>query len=325
MLHNSRLTTICMLLVVLLVAAPLTLAQESFGLSEDDFTLFSSQNFDADAVSFDYTLNFSVAGTPDGDVAADLSGAGAFGVDAAGQPVGSFSISGAVTDAGTSENLDFQFLLVDNVLYMNMGDGSGWIGQPADEMLSGLSSMSPVPVDPSDLMSGGDDAGAASAMGGAVEALTDPEVAEYITITRLDDSNGLAHFQVAVDLSGFVSSEEFNEMMTAAGEMSGDESMAGMGMMLAMLFQNMSLTLDEFIDASSGRVGQAVVNFSMTMDPTMMAAMGGAESAAEVQATPINIALSLDISNLQYDQPVEVTAPADAMMIPSAAEMEAGE
>ncbi|MAS37555.1 MAG: hypothetical protein CL610_26400 [Anaerolineaceae bacterium] len=306
MRYKSRSILFVALFAILMLTIPSALAQETFGLSAEDFALFSSPNVDADSLGFDFAVDLNITGAPDESVTMALTGTGVIGMDAAGMPVADVSVTGTSTEAGTSTPVDLQFRLVDGILYMNLGDGSGWIGQPADNMMDSL------PVDPTDLGSMSEDPEAMAAMGEMMSALADMEVSQYITISRLDDMNNQAHFQLNVDLSGFLSSDAFTQMMGAAGSMTGDESMAGMGMMMAMMFQNMTLSYDQFVDLADNRIRQGVVDFAMSVDPAMM---GASDSDAE----PVNIAFTLDVSNLQYDVPVSVTAPEDAMVIPDAA------
>jgi hypothetical protein len=305
-----------LVLALLLATVPFAMAQEeTFGLSAEDFALFSSPNVDADSASFDYSVDVNITGAPDGDVMVALTGSGAFAMDDSGNPVGTLTVTGTADSAGESMPLNAEFRLVDNVIYFNMGDGN-WMGQTLDEAMAGASSMVPMPVNPADIISGdiAENPEASEAMGEMMGALSSLEPAEYISITRLGDENNQAHFQVSVDLAGLMSSDAFMQLMTSAGSMSGDESMAGMAPMLAMMFQDASLTWDQFVDLAENRLRQGILDFAMSVNPAMM---GASEDAS---ATPVDVAFNLDISNIQYDVPVSVTAPEGATMMSSASE-----
>jgi hypothetical protein len=312
--RKFRLTLFLTLLAALLAFAPFALAQETFGLSAEDFALFSSPNMDADSLSFDFTVDVNVTGSPDGDVNVALSGAGAVAMDSAGMPVADISLSGSANMGAESMPVDMQFRIVDGIVYFNLGDGSGWLGQSLDDAMSGLSSMAPIPVDPAELMSGemSEDPEAMAAMGEAMSALSEMDPNQFISISRLADENNQAHFQVNVDLTSLLSSEGFSQMMGAAGSMSGDESLAQMGPMLVMMFQNTSLTFDQFVDLADSRVKQAILDFAMSINPAMM---GASDTAS---ATPVDVSFNLNVSNIQYDPAVTVTAPDGATMLPSA-------
>ena len=307
-----RKSTLLLFVLLMLVAAPLTLAQDTFGLSMEDFGLLTSQDMDATSVSFDLAMSLNITGSPDGDVLVDLNGTGAFGEGADGSPIGSFNLTGAANAGGESIPVDFQMRIVDNILYMNLGDGNGWQGQTLDDAMSTFGNMAPLPVNPMDLASGNmaDNPQAMEAMGEMMNAFEGFDPSTLISMSRLDDMGGQAHFHIDVDLQSFLSSEAFNKMMSAAGTMSGDESVAGMGAMLGAMFQDMTLTLDEFIELETSRARQAILNFGMGINPAMM----GVEDAG-----PMNVGFMLDISNLQYDVMVDVTAPEGATLMGSAA------
>lgn len=312
-MHRKLCLTLLLLMALMLAVVPFAMAQEeTFGLSAEDFALFSSPNMDADSASFDYSIDVNVTGAPDGDVVVTLSGAGAFGMDASGNVVGSLTIAGTADAAGDSTPLNVELRIVDNVLYFNMGDGN-WMGQGLDDALSSISDMAPLPVDPTDLMSGdlSEDPEAAQAMGEMMTALASLDPAQFMSISRLGDENNQAHFQLSIDLAGLVSSDAFMQMMNSAGTMSGDESVAGMAPMLAMIFQNASLTWDQFVDLADSRLRQGILDFAMSVNPAMM-------GASDASATPVDVAFNLNISNIQYDVPVSVTAPEGAMMMDSA-------
>lgn len=312
MYRKFRLTLFLTLLAVLLTMVPAALAQETFGLSAEDFALFSSPNVDADSLSFDFSVDLNVTGAPEGEIAIALTGAGVVGMDVAGMPVADITLTGNADTPDGSSPVDLQFRIVDGILYFNLGDGSGWMGQSLDEMMSSLSTMAPLPVDPMALASGdmSENPEAMEAMGEAMNALASMDPAQFISIARLDDMNGQAHFQVNIDMAGFLASEGFTELMSTAGTMSGDESMAGMGAMMAMMFQNVSLTFDQYMDMAENRVRQGILDFAMSVNPAMM-------GASDASATPVDVAFTLDVSNIQYDVPVSVTAPEGATMIPS--------
>ncbi|MBZ0299955.1 MAG: hypothetical protein K8J31_09450 [Anaerolineae bacterium] len=312
MSRRVRLTLFLTLLAVLLALVPSALAQETFGLSAEDFALFSSPNMDADSLAFNFSVDLNVTGAPDGAVAIALTGTGAVGTDSAGMPVADITLTGNADTPDGSSPVNVELRVVDGILYFNLGDGSGWVGQPLDEMMSGLSSLSPIPLNPSELASGDmtSDPEAAAAIGEVMSALSEVNPSDYIGIARLDDMSGQAHFQVNVDVSGFLSSDAFTQLMTTAGSMSGDDSVASMAPMLAMMFQNMSLTFDQFMGLEDNRVSQGVLNFAMSINPAMM-------GASDTDAQPVDVSFKLDVNSIQYNPEVSVTAPEDAMMMPS--------
>lgn len=296
------------LLLLMLVAAPLTLAQDqTFGLSADDYALFTSPNMNAKSLGFDFAVNLNVTGAPDGDVVVDLSGSGLFGEGTNSAVVGSLTLTGTANASGNEIPVNFEMRIVDGIIYVNLGDGNGWQGQSLDDFMSQLGSLSPLPVNPMDLASGNlsDNPEAAQAMGSIMSAFQDFDPATLISMSRLDDMNGQAHFQVNVDLQSFLASDTFNQLMGAAGDISGDDSVSSMGPMIAMLFKDINLSWDEFIEMETKLIRQGVLNFGLTVDPSAM---------GQQDAKPVTAAFKLDLNNIQYDVPVEVTAPEGATM-----------
>ncbi len=307
---KSKTQIILILLAAFLLIVPTTLAQEgTFGLSPDDFAMFTSQDMDADSLSFNFAVDLVVTGAPGADATVALTGSGIFGMGADDLPTGSLNMTGAAVTAGESIPVDLQVIIADGLLYFNLGDGSGWIGQPLDSALDSFAGAAPLPVNPMDLASGdfGDDPETMEAMGAALGALGDVDPEQLISITRLDDMGGLAHFQVELDLAGFFASESFEELMGAAATMSGDDSVGDMAPLIGLLLQDVSLTFDQFID-DANRVREALLDFGLTVDPAMM---------GDSEADPVTVAFSLQVSELDYDVPVEVSAPADAVVIPT--------
>ena len=300
------------ILLLMLVVVPLTAAQDGmFGLSADDFALFTSQDFsDFETIGFDFSVAFAASGMPSDNASVSLSGSGLFGEDDSGMPVGTLTVSGAANDGSDETPINVELVIVDGFIYFNMGDGSGWIGQPLDEAMETFSSMAPLPVNPMDLASGdmSENPEAMAAFGEMMGAMSDMDPGQFINIARLDDMSGQAHFQVNLDLATFFSSDAFTQLLGAAGTMSGEESMGEMAPMVAMMLQDTSLTFDEFISLETNRVGQAVLDFAMSINPAMM---------GDAEADPINVSFNFDISNLQYDVPVNVTAPEGATIMPS--------
>jgi hypothetical protein len=311
MTAKLRLLLLFTVMLALLAAVPFTLAQEeTFGLSAEDFALFTSQNADSDALGFDFAVDLSVTGAPEGNVVVDLSGSGAFGMDAAGMPVGTLDLSGSADVGAGSQPFSLQVIMVDGIVYFNLGDGSGWMGQSLDSAMSGLEDMMALPVDPAALASGDmsaleDNPQAMQALGEVMNALSTFDPATLISIARLADMNSQAHFQVNIDIMSFFASDAFNQMMTAVGEASGDESVAGMGMLIGMLLQDVRLTFDQFIGLEDSRVRQGVLDFGLTVDPSALGEEGG----------PITVDFKLDVSNIDYNPSISVSAPADAFML----------
>jgi hypothetical protein len=303
---KSKFSLILLVLALLLLMVPMTAAQdETFGLSADDFALLNSQNFDGSSVSGNLSLTLQVSGAPEEEVSANITGSGIVSMDAAGQPTGQITVTGTTTEAGTTKTVNLELRAIDGVLYVNDqgtdATTNGWEGTPLEAMMGPLEAM----IDPAAM------AGDPAAMGDMASMMGDMEASEFVQIARLEDMNGQAHFQITFDIQAFLNSESFGSLIGMAAAMSGDEqaqamaSTEGMGQMFAFMFQDTSFTIDEFISPADGRVQGMTINFGLTVDPSMF---------GEPDATPITVNLSLSLSDLQYDLPVEVVAPEGAVM-----------
>lgn len=295
------------LLLALLAIIPVTSAQdETFGLSAEDFALLSSPDMEFETIGFDFAFDLAVAGIPGSEVTATFSGNGLFGGLTDGELVGTFSIVGDAVSSGQTTPVNLEAIFVDSMVYVNPGDGQ-WRGTSQQNFMEQVSSSAPLPVDPAELASGdlSENPEVMQSMMGAMQALASLEPSEIVLINRLDDVNGSAHFEINIDLPTFFSSEAFAQLLGTAGEVSGQEDdMSQMAPMIGMLLQDTSLVFNEYVNVETNRLTQFVTDFGMNLDPAVMGQEGDA----------IVISLVLDINNLQYDVPVEVSAPADAII-----------
>lgn len=302
-------TSLLLVLVALLTLVPFAAAQDGLlGLSAEDTAILMNQNFDADSVSSNLSLTLSMSGAGE-DISVQLTGSGSIGEDANGLPVGQAVINGMMTQQGESLPLDLEVIAVDGVLYYNFAS-SGWQGMAMDDAMDSFSAVAPLPVNPADIASGEimENPEAMQAMGAMMEAMSDIEAGDFISISRLGDMDGNAHFQVNFDIQAFLTSDAFTSMMTSMGEMSDDPSAAAMAPMMAMMMQDPVFTIDEFISPADGRMRGLIINLAFTVDPAMM---------GDPEAEPISINFNLTVDGVEYDMPVSVTAPEGATMMPS--------
>jgi hypothetical protein len=321
MFRKSRLILIFTVLMMLLaIVAPTFAQEETFGLSGEDYALFTAANGQSmtfNSIGFDFAFDMSVAGVPDTEVAIKLNGTGA--VDT-GAGAAQFTITGNANMGTGDTPVNIEIRLLDDILYMNLGDGNGWVGMPAEDAMNSFTSGlgSALPVDPAALASGDimNDPATMQAMSGIMEAFSSLNAADYVAISRGADETVMdmnaAHFTVNLDIAKFLSSESFTQLLTAGSEMAGGaEATGGMDMaqmapMLGMMFQDTTFAFDQYIGVDDSMTHRGVLNFALNINPAMMG--GSADSK------PINIGLLLDVNNIAYDQPVSVEVPADVTM-----------
>jgi len=306
-----------MLVALFLLVVPTIFAQETFGLSDEDFALLSAApavTFASDSFAFEFTANFSVGGMGSEETSASISGSGVFG-GSEDNPLFQLILNGEAILEGETQPLSGEIRIVGNTLYWSGFDnGAGWQGQTLESLasefgdLAGMMGGGDLPVDPESLASG-DLSGLAGmeGMSEAMAALASLDPSEFITMTR-DDANGLAHFTVDLSISDLLSSPAVISMMGMAGGMEGmemsEQEMQSMAMGMAMLFADASATFEEYVDPATSLLQRAVLDINVPLS-----AMTGDASAG--------IALNFDISLSGFGEPVTVEAPEGATMVPA--------
>ncbi len=282
---------------VLLLLAGAVLAQAQLaidGLDEDDIALLNASGMDADTLHFDISLNASVAGDPTLAMGLDLSGSGAFGMDAMGLPLMTMDLEGTSSDPEhEGRPAVLRLRLVDNILYQFMSEEDGWLQMSLDVGLADAG----LPADTSEI------AGAQAVdFLGWLEFLG---LDDFSSGTR-SDADGMATYLIEVDVGAWLRSPTFGELMTAAGDITEDETLATMGPMLGMLLQDLLLTIESTVELNSGLMRQMTLALGLSIDA---AALGGSTQAA---ATEVN--LTLAFSDMRYGGALEVSVPEGAVL-----------
>lgn len=317
-MKTLRTVSLCMFMAFILLVVPSLFAQEeTFGLSDADFELFTAANAattEVDSFAFDFTASYSLTGAgEDGDGIANLTGSGVLG--GGDNPVFELAVTGEVKEAGETTPLDLQVRLVDGVLYwVDNTNDEGWQGQTMEDLTSQLGSlaggMTGTGVNPEDLASG--DLSGLSGMEGVSEAMTalsQLEPSEFISMSRTD-SEGLAQFTIDFSISDLLSSPSLAPlfMMGISGGAGvegmeiDEEQMAAMASMFAAMFSEATVTFDEYVDPATSLVQRAVLDINLPL-PDMT---GSGQTTT--------IALNFDVNLSGFNEPVAVEAPADAVM-----------
>ncbi|MDD9955390.1 MAG: hypothetical protein OXP68_04135 [Anaerolineaceae bacterium] len=282
---------------VLLLLAGAVLAQAQMaidGLNEDDIALLNASGLDADTLHFDISLNASVAGDPTLAMGVDLAGSGAVGVDAMGLPLMTVDLEGA-SSAGELEATPaiLRLRLVDNILYLLMNEKDGWQVMPLEEGLADAG----LPADTSEI------AGAQAVdVLGWLESLGLDAFSSGVR----SEADGMATILIEVDMGAWLRSPAFNDLMTVAGDVTQDDSLAAMGPMLGMLLQDLLLTIESMVELDSGLMRAMGLNLGLAIDA---AALGG---GAQAQTTEVSLTIAFD--NMRYGGDVEVSVPEGAVL-----------
>lgn len=284
------------LLTVLLLLTGAMLARADLaieGLDGDDIALLTSSGMDEDTLYFDLILNLNLEGDPTLAMGSSLGGQGAIGMDDMGLPVMRLDLEGTSTDPVNGEVPALVRLrMVDNVLYLLMSEDDPWLSMPLDESLAAAG----LPGDTSEM------AGAQ-----AVDFLGWLRFLglESFSSGARSDADGAATIRIEVDLGAWLLSQDFADLMTLAGDVSGDESLATMGPMLGMLLEDLLLTIESGVELDSGLMRRLSLDLGMGVNSAML---GGSGNAA---ATTVSLTLALE--NMSYGGTLEVSAPQGAI------------
>jgi hypothetical protein len=311
-MKSSRFVFITALLALLLLIVPAAFAQD-FGLSDADSNLLAAANENsagASSFAYDFVATLSIIGLDAQPITANLSGSGVIVSDMSGD-LFSLQVLGQLGSGGQTIPVNFEARLINDMLYFNLGDGSGWMGGPLDELLGddmfgeltgGMGTD--LPVDPGALASG--DLSDLMMMPGLTEAMTGLSTLEperYISLNRLATEGGVAQFRLTLDLAGLLSSPEIGSLLGMA--MMGDAGstgmsqaeMAQMGQMIGMMFAGSSISLDQYVDVERELVNRTVLAVTLPLEGLL-----GAPGAG--------IDLTFDINLSGYGQSFKVEAPA---------------
>ncbi|MBK8023584.1 MAG: hypothetical protein IPK19_19655 [Chloroflexi bacterium] len=301
-----------LMLAAILVLAPAAFAQDTtYGLSDSDFALWSNANATSAAFSsltLDFTTDVSVVGLDEGgDITVNLVGSSA--IDTAG--AFSLVVTGDINSGGQAMPVNFEARLVGDMVYFNLGDGNGWMGGQAEDMMSGLGSSfaagAGLPVDPAALAEGD----LSGLMGNedvmnAMMGLSAIDPSSFIAMTR-SDADSLAQFNINFSISDLLQDKAILGML--GGQLGGgaemtDEELQQTGAMLGMMFGQAVLSFDQYVDTSSNLVERSVLTINLPLEM-----LGGGAGAG------VNVVFDIDLTS--YNQPVTVEAPAEFTEMPS--------
>ena len=312
-MKTFRSFALCMLMALALIIVPAVFAQEeTFGLSDADWELFTAANAsmsEIDSASYDFTASLSVTG--EGGIAANLSGNGVLSGDEA-NPQFSLIVTGEAESEGDTTPIDAEVRLIGDTLYWidNTGD-DGWQGQTVEDLsseLGDMAGMSGLGVDPESLSSGDlSDLSGMEGMSDAMAALSALDPSEFISMSRAD-ADGLAQFTIDLSISDLLSSPALAPLfgMGMASGMEGaemdEEQMQAMVGMMAAMFAEATVTLDEYVDPATSQIQRIVLDVNVPIPD-----MSGSGS-------PTTISLNFDLGLSGFGEAVSVEVPTDVTM-----------
>ena len=308
----TRVRILLLLGVLALIVAlvPAASAQETFGLTQEEYDALVNANANSTAASsYDYAFTMNLDATASGDgfsMALDGSGAVSDGF--------SMNVTGTLSAEGESLPAQLGLVVAGDMLYISLDGGTTWYGGTAEELLGMATGMTGgmLPVDPAALASG-DLSGLEGQMGdmsGMMTGLEDLDATQFVSITAAPDGDTTV-YTLTLDLAGLLSTPEMGTLLGTAMLSSGamgssteqpsQEELAMMGQMMGGMFATATATITQTVDTAAGVVTQTVLNIGIPMD-----AMGSAGDG-------INITFDISLSNYNAAAPVE--APASSQPI----------
>ena len=264
----KKLSIVLLLLALVLTIVPSALAQDTFGASQEEFdalTAATEATFDADSMSFDFTISLAVTGMSDegGDVSADLTGTG-FIINDPENPGVMLDVTGTAVNGDTTTPVTLGLRVVDGNVYVTQ-DGEKWeYSSLADvsSMLGQELSASGLPIDPSALSG---DMSSMSGMSGMMAGLEGLQPSDFVTLTVAGNT-----YTWSVSISDLLASPALGPMIAGAmgGASSGTEMTdAQMKQMVAMIGAMFSEAVVELIQTvESGMVTVTSLNINIPLD-----------------------------------------------------------
>ncbi len=312
-MKQFRQVMLFLVLLVGLLIVPSALAQDTFGLSNADYAYWTNAVETSAAfntLSYDYTFRFNVSGVDSGDINIQVAGGGQIG-EMNGVPMFSMTAVGEMTIGRDRTPIDMEVRTVGDLTYLELVKGSGWTGGTAEDFLSGFTEalgLSELPIDPESLFEGDmGDMMAVPGMTDAIMALSMLQASDFIAISRKADMGGQAHFVIDLKIADLLSSDALSPLLglgLAQGmgaDASGmtDQEMRQMSMLIGMLFSDLTLTYEQFINTSTNLVERGVLTLNFPL-PAMLT--GGADTLIEME-------MVVNLSG--YNEPISVEAPKD--------------
>ena len=310
-MKNFRLSFVLVMLALVLAIVPAVFAQEdTLGASQADYDLWTAANTTSGAfktVAFSFTASVEAAGMGESDASANLSGTGVLSSDQA-NPQFQLDVTGSIVESGKTQPVNVGVRVVGGNLYYNDGT-SGWKGTTLESAMAGVTGE----LGGLTGATGTGDLSSLSGMDGMSEAMTAFEglqPSDFLKLTRVDEGSQ-AHFTLNLDIAKLLASPAlapvFGSVMGMAGGTTGSDAPAmtdaqaqQMQAMFGAMFSTATIALDEYVDPASSLVQRATLTINLPLDGIV-----GPDAAVK---------LSFDINLSNYDAPITVEAPADAVM-----------
>ncbi|MEO8393172.1 MAG: PPC domain-containing protein [Chloroflexota bacterium] len=256
-----------------------------------------------DSFAFDYTAHLAVEGLASFGFSADLSGSGK--VDRA-APAFDLGVKGAIR-LGSSQtiSLDNEYRWVDDTflflhpddVWQEWGSASAYLG-----ML--IEAYAVVAVDWTPLTDW--DLSGIDGWSDLISALTSSDPSAFLSAQKLADEGDSAHFQSTLDLRALMQTDAFVNAVAVFAATQGNNlivydhaDLAKIVRANSALFENATVTLDQYVGLSDNLLHRIVLNLDMPLDPIQLG----------YPDPPFKVSASLDMTLSDLNQPQAIVMP----------------
>ena len=296
---------IAFILLLFFALVPARAQGSTFGLSDQDFALFSSASAATSALNsfqFDYSLRFSLTGTGSNDASVEVEGEGALDLNAD-TPSLRLTLMGSASVPDETP-IDAEIRVIDEVLYATVlnpatGERLPWEGMTLDELATQASLAA---TDQESSLSL-ENVAFTTNMESALSAFNP---GDFITLSRLEDESldgaETAHFSANLDVNELVSSDALIDLLgvfASAGETTGaGVDMSTVAPMLGTIFSASKIVFEPYFGLDDNLLRRVVLNADVKLNPALL---GLPEE--------ITVFLNLDVTLSDHDQAQSIMIP----------------
>jgi len=316
----KHLSKTILLVLVLLVASACSAVFESAGLSAEDATMLSNAlavDPTTATADFDYSFNLNISA--DGETISITTNGRGITDPANGNSLLTMmgEVAGVPDFGGEALPYDMEIRTINtNDVYIRgiaslidpSMDPNQWIYLPADMTTQMALSQSPEIGSTGLVQDGQIDA---TALYGTLNDNFFGTAGNYINAQRLDDMDGMAHYQLDLMVGEWLGSDELSTGLETlipalagdavpADEMEATVMQLGMGLgMVSMFAEGGTYQLDYYVNPMDSTLSQATITIALEIDPAMM---GG-------EGEPVMIDIMLDVNFSEFGPDSVVVAP----------------
>lgn len=299
-MKTSRMIVAMVMMLVLFVGS-LTTAQEvdtCFGLDAEACTTIAEATAATSmAESFyqNFSIDFVVAGTPDGDdLRFSVVGEGSAALNMMQDFPVNFDVTMTV-EFGEGP-VDLSARLIDGMLYVLVAGEDAWLGIDIVQAIE----SGDFPIDLADLFGDADEAMddlPVDELAGFAPLLAIPGFLSYVNVGNV--------FTFTADFTALATAPELMNALEIAGELAGDPTIASLGMLVPMLLREGTITVTQVVDG--GIVAELGFGLAFVIDAGML--------TGDMSADPLDLSLDFNVALSQINASFDFVVPENVQMM----------